>query len=164
MNSLTPVPTDLPPPAGALVAAVRDAVRAAQARDDGAFAAASTRLAALDPEQVRLVLGSVVRSLLEERHPDGLDADDVQAALEGCVRSASGWLPSVDADALVVVVTGALGVHDPERTERLVTATEIAVSAPLLVATLLDGALRPVAAHLADAVDEIARAQTVEMP
>lgn len=154
----------LPPQARALVAVAQDAVGAARARDGEAFDVATARLAALDPEQVRLVLGSVVRSLLEERHPDGLDADDVNAAMQACLRSASPWLPSVDAEALVVVVTGALGVHDPEQTERPVTPTEIAVSAPLLVATLLDGAARPVAVHLADAVAEIARAQTVEMP
>lgn len=150
------MPLDVPPQARALTAAVTDSVAAAHARDTEAFAHASARLATFDPEQVRGLLGSVVRSLLEESHPDGLDADDVQGALERCLRSALTWLPDVDADALVVVVTGALGVHDPETAER--------VGAPLLVASLLDGAPRPLAAHLADAVAEIARAETVEMP
>lgn len=162
--SLATVHPDVRQQARALTAAVDDAVAAARSREADAFAAASTRLATFDPEQVRGVLGSVVRSLLEERHPDGLDADDVQAALERCLRSTLTWLPDVDVGALVVVATGALGVHDPETTARVVPPREIAVSAPLLVAELLDGSPRPLDAHLLDAVAEIARAETVEMP
>ena len=162
MTSLTAVL--LPPAARAVSGAVRDATAAALATNRESFDDATARLAGLDPALVRVALGSVVRSLLEERHPDGLELHDVQQLLETCLESALAWLPDVDTAALTVVVTGALGVHEPDEVERPVTPAGVATAAPLLVAALLDGAPRGLEKHLEDAFAEIARQQTVEMP
>ena len=71
----------LPEPARRIAVATADAVAAAGT--DGAGDA----LAALDPQQVKLVLGAVVRLLVEELHPDGLDADDITAIVARCAAA-----------------------------------------------------------------------------
>src|SRR5215217_4575059 len=102
--------TVLPEPARSIAAAATETIAAARAADRAAFVAGAARLDALDGEQVGLVLGAVTRALLEELHPDGLTGDDARAVLAHCARSAVEWYPPVDGDALVVVLTGALGV------------------------------------------------------
>jgi hypothetical protein len=165
----------LPAPARAISTAVSEAVAAAQARDAQRFTEAAEQLAALDQEQVGVVLGAVVRSLLEDMHPDGLSGEDVQDVLERCVRSAIGWLPEVDVDVLVVLLTGALGVFEADEQSRPPTGPQAARHAPLLVAYLLGGAIGPsrgtpggselqLAGYLTAAFAEIARAETIEMP
>jgi hypothetical protein len=103
------------------------------------------------------VLGSVVRLLLEDLHPDGLDGDDVRTVLEECVRSGGGWLPGVDPHVVLLLLAGALGLHDPdgEGPEHRAAATH----GPLLVAHLLAGAPRPLAAYLTAAFAEIRRGE-----
>ena len=44
-------------------------------------------LAALDAAQVGLILGTTVRIVLEDTHPDGVDGDDVRAIVERCARA-----------------------------------------------------------------------------
>lgn len=154
----------LPEPARSIARAVTATVGAARAADAETFADEAAALAGLDREQVGLVLGAVVRSLLEELHPDGLDGDDVRAVLEHCVRSAIGWLPGVDGGVLVVVLTGALGVHEPDSEPVVVPASQLAVHAPLLVADLLTATGRPLHGYLDTAFAEILRAETMEMP
>ena len=161
---------ELPAPARVIAGTVTDAVSAAQDEDVAAFADATTRLAALDREQVGLVLGAVVRTLLEDLHPDGLGGDDVHDVLTACVRSASAWLPTVNPHALVVVLTGALGVHqsdeevDPEDRPPPLGPDEIARHAPLLVAELLGGSRRRLSGCLGSAFAAIAQAQINDMP
>lgn len=146
----------LPPPVRELIAAVRDGVAAAGPEPAGeAFEEAVGRVAALDPPLVAEVLGGTVRSLLEERHPDGLDADDLRAVLEGSCRQ-----PGADPEVMLVVLTGALGLTAEE--VPAVPSAAVARHALLLVAHLTGG--RPPGAHLDAAVAELARAQTVEMP
>ncbi|NHC45479.1 hypothetical protein G9H72_09475 [Motilibacter sp. K478] len=159
---------ELPPPARQLADAVTDAVGAAGAGDAAAYDEAVARLAMQEPERVGLVLGSVVRQLLEESYPDGLAADEVLDALDGTVRAAAAWAP-VDADVLVSVVAGALGIHEvdtPEGAERprQVRPGELAAHAPLLAAELLDRVRRPLRHYLEQAFGEIWRAETVELP
>jgi hypothetical protein len=154
----------LPPAARAIAAGVTGAVAAAHARDREAFQEAAGQLAALNPEQVGVVLGAVVRSLLEDLHPDGLDGDDVQAVLERCARSAAGWLPEVDAGVLVALLIGALGVHEPDGEARPLSAMDVALHGPLLVDDLLTLSGRGLAGYLDAAFAEIARAETQEMP
>src|SRR3546814_10593408 len=77
--------------AGDISRAAGAAVAAAAVRDLAAFKRAAGELAVRNPEQVGLVLGAVVRMLLEESHPDGLAGEDVQAVLERCARTAAGW-------------------------------------------------------------------------
>ena len=156
----------LPPPVRALTAAVRDGVAAAgrataapsAAGEVAAFEDAAGRLAALDPVLVADVLGGTVRSLLEERHPDGLDAEDFRTVLEDSARGA-GWA-GADPEVLLVVLAGALGLTADE--PPAVPPAAVARHALLLLAHLTGGT--PPTAHLDAAVAELARAQTVEMP
>ncbi len=170
----------LPAPVRALTAAVRDGVAAAgraRAAASGppaadvaspaaaAFEEAVGRLAALEPAMVTEVLGGTVRSLLEERHPDGLDGEDLRALLTDCTRGA-GWA-GADPEVLLVVLTGALGLTAEELPA--VPPPAVARHALLLVAHLAGGT-GPAGhgtdpgAHLDAAVAELARAQTIEMP
>jgi hypothetical protein len=145
----------LPEPARSIAAAVTGAVGAAGAHDVEAFEPAVAALAGLNGQQVGAVLGTVTRLLLEDLHPDGLDGDDVRAALERCVRG-SGWTAGVDPEVLVVLLTDALGVHQPDEHRRPLTAPDLARNGSLLVADLLAVAGRPVGGYLTAAFGEIA--------
>lgn len=102
----------LPAPARPIAVATEAAVAAASDRDGPALAGAVGDLAALDPSQTGLILGTAVRLLLEDTHTDGLDGNDIRAVLEGCVRDAAPWQPDVDPHVLLILLAGALGVHD----------------------------------------------------
>jgi len=154
----------LPAPARAIATAVTDTVSAARSLEVAEFLRAATRLAALDREQVGRVLGAVVRSLLEELHPDGLAGDDVQAVLDRCVRSAAGWFPDVDAGVVAALLIGALGLPPAEGGSGPPGGLDVARHAPLIVADLLAVAGRPLTGYLDAAFAEIARAETVEAP
>ena len=160
--------SELPPPARALADAADDAVDAARAGDVDAYDQAVGRLAAQDPERVGLVLGAVVRELLESAYPDGLAGDEVLDALEETIRGAAGWA-TVDTEVLISVVAGALGIHEvdtPDGSERprVVRPDELARHAPLLAAGLLGRVRRPLRHYLELAFAEIRRAETVELP
>lgn len=154
----------LPAPARAISAACTDAVDAALATNAAAFDEATGRLAAADPQRVSVVLGALVRSLLEDLHPDGLSGDDLRIVVERCVRSGAGWPSRVDPGVLVVVLTGALGLHDPEEQPPPAAPPDVARQAALLTADLLTAAGRPLAGYLDAAFAELARAETVELP
>jgi hypothetical protein len=154
----------LPPTARALAAAITAAVTAAGAEDAAEFAVAGEQLAAFDPSRAGVLLGGMVRSVLEDRHPDGLSAEDLQTAVEECVRSASRWFTELDPGILVVLLTSAFGVHDADEESTRPTPLDVARHAPLLLAHLLTGAPRPFAGYLAGTLAEVERAETVEMP
>jgi hypothetical protein len=154
----------LPPAARAIAEAAVAAVDAARARDEQGLREAADELAGRDPEQVGMVLGSAVRSLLEDLHPDGLSGEDVQDALERCVRDTLVWTSELDVDSLVVVLTGALGVHQQEDGAARPDPRRLAWHAPVLLAFLLAGSGRRFEPYLVAAFAEIARAETVEMP
>ncbi|MFI5908738.1 hypothetical protein [Dactylosporangium sp. NPDC051541] len=145
----------LPPAARAIAVAAVDAVEAARSQDAAAYEDAAERLAALDPVQTGRVLGAVVRTLLEDRHPDGLDGDDIRAALEHAVRTAATWR-DVDPQVMVVLLVGALGIHETDE-DAPIPPRALAEHAPLLIADLL--ATRDFAALLAKAFTEIERAE-----
>jgi hypothetical protein len=145
----------LPPVPRAIAVAATESVEAARAREPEAFAAAVDRLAALDPEQTGRVLGAVVRSLLEEGHPDGLDGDDVRAALEHAVRAAAEWR-DVDPQVMAVLLIGSLGIHEQDE-ENPAPPRALAAHAPLLIADLLQA--RDLARYLERAFTEIQRAE-----
>jgi len=153
-----------PPKARALHDTVTEAVVAAADSDPEAYARGTARLAALDPEQVRVVLGAAVAALLEELYPDGLDGDGLAETLSGCCRAAALWWPATDPNVLVVLLSGALGSHDLDEEQPGITPAEMARTAPLLVADLLRRRGRSLSAYLDAALAEIARAETVEMP
>jgi hypothetical protein len=143
----------------AISAAVTDAVSAFS--DGDAFAEAVQRLSTVDPARVSLVLGWVVRALLEEQHPDGLDGEDLRAVLTGCATAAGTWESEVDPAVLLVVLTGALGLSDPDE-QPAVPPPAVARNAVLLIAFLLRG--RPVRPYLDASFAELQRAETIEMP
>jgi hypothetical protein len=145
---------DLPTTARATAAAAATTVNAASRRDAEAFETAAVTLAAA--EGSGLVLGSVVRLLLEEDNPDGLGADEVRTALVDCVTDATTWADHVDPHAVLVLLASALGVHDPDNAEVPdPTPRELARHGALLTAFLLGH--RPVDRYLATAFTEIRR-------
>jgi hypothetical protein len=147
----------LPAPAREIAAAATDAVAAATARQGEAYGLAADRLTRA--ERSGLVLGVVVRLLLEETHPDGLDGDDVRQVLERCVRSAVPWRPDVDPHVVLVLLAGALGVYDPGEDDAPPDPATVARHAPLLVADLLTAAGRPLEGYLGAAFTEIERTE-----
>jgi hypothetical protein len=155
----------LPPVPRAIATAAVETVTAARSDDPVAFQQAASRLAALDREQVGLVLGAVVRSLLEDLHPGGLSGDDIHDVLARCVFASAGCFPAVEANVLLVLLAGSLGIHPDEEDPRPVSALEMSSHAPLLILALLDGPSgRSFTVHLDAAFAEIARSEIVEMP
>ena len=147
----------LPAPARPIAAATDAAVAAAGAHDSAALAAAADDLATRDPAQVGLILGTTVRLMLEERHPDGLDGDDVRAVLEHCVRDAARWQADVDPYVVLFLLAGALGVQDEDDDRPPPGLAVLARHAALLLADLRGA--RPMRDHLTRALGEIERAQ-----
>lgn len=147
-----------------LAVAVLAPVRAAQRRDRGEFDEAVAATAAFDQQQVALVLGSVLQLLLEETHPDGFGADDLQTLLEGCARHARVWTDEPDLDLLVFVIAGAVGVQDPEETPPGATPSAITAHGALLVTELLLITRRDPTGYLVLAIGDVARDQTMELP
>lgn len=147
----------LPASAREIAGAATDAVEAARDQDTEAYEVASGRLAVA--ERSGLVLGAVVRLLLEATHPDGLDGDDVRQVLERCVRSAAPWRPDVDPHVVLVLLAGALGVYDPGEDDSPPGPAALARHAPLLVADLLAVTGRPLDGYLSAAFTEIERTE-----
>jgi hypothetical protein len=145
----------------ALAAEITAAVEAARRADAEPFRDAVARLSTVDPSRIAVLLGWVVRSLLEERHPDGLDGEDLRAVLTGCATAAGSWESGLDPEVLLIVLTGALGLADPDEQPRVPPAA-VAATASLLVAYLLGP--RRLTPYLDGALAELRRAETIEMP
>jgi hypothetical protein len=146
----------LPAPARPVASAATAAVLATRRHDREALDDAVADLAGLDPATTGLILGTAVRLLLEETHPDGLDGEAVRGVLERSVRAALAWQSEVDAHVVLVLLAGALGVTEeddvpPPKPEVL------ARHAALLLADLAGE--RPIEPVLTAALGEIARAQ-----
>ena len=148
----------LPASAREIAESAVEAVSAARQRDTRAYDESVARLATAD--RSGLVLGAVVRLLLEESHPDGVDGDDVRQVLERCTRGAAQWRSDVDPHVLLVLLAGALGVYDPDGDDSPPNPPAIARHAPLLVADLSAHTGRPLDAYLVAAFAEIERAET----
>ena len=146
----------LPAPARPIAAAATAAVAAAQARDAEALDEAVAVLAALDPAQSGLILGTTVRLLLEAAQPDGLTGDEVRDVLERCVRGAVPWQPEVDPHVVLLLLAGALGVLE-EDAAPAPKPDVLARHAALLMADLLGP--RPVPPFLTAALGEIEHTQ-----
>lgn len=154
--------TKLPAPARAIAQSVTAAVTRVQERDKEAFEESAAVLAGTD--QAGLVQGAIVRLLLEELHPDGLDGDDIQLVLERCTRTSLTWLDDVDPHVLLVLLASALGVYDPDADETPPSHAALSRHAPLLVADLLTARKAPIDRYLTTAFADIARAETMEAP
>ena len=155
------IPTpEWPPTVRAIAGATDDAIGSARAKAKDAFVEAIEKLSSEDHVQVAAIHAEMVRSLLEELHPDGLTGEDVQDALSSAVRSAVEWYPDLDVHGFVEVLTGALGVSDTEE-KRPSPGAEHAV---LILADLLVRRSAAADGYIRSAVAEIRRAQTMEMP
>jgi hypothetical protein len=151
----------LPPPARPVATAALAAVAAARNRDGEGLSEAASDLAALDPAHVGLILGTTVRVLLEETHPDGLTGDDIREVLVHCVRASTDWQPEVDPHVVLMLLAGALGVPE-EDGEPPPKSDVVARHAALLIADLMGespAADQRTASCLTRAMKEIERAQ-----
>lgn len=191
--------TDLEP-SRAVGRAVTTAVRCASMVDPAAYALATATLSELPSAPTGSVSAAVVRMLLEDEHPGGLDGDDIREVIGRCIADALNWLPgaAVSTSVLVAVLSSALGIQeagvtyvelltpDPSRgttewvdpetaggersspaagnTLQPPTTAEYSWHAPLLIASLLGVAGRPLSRYLDTAFAEIARSETMEMP
>ncbi|MFC9472203.1 hypothetical protein ACFTS5_08420 [Nocardia sp. NPDC056952] len=155
-------PSDWPSSARAIATAVEAAVSAARAADEAGFGTTTADLSELPADQVTSVLAAIVRDLLEIAHPDGLTGDDVRAVLESVVRRSATWLPRLDAAAVFSALAGALGIDEAAEPDRAWTNPQPA--AVLLIEYLADLARTPPGDAVQRAINEIARAETVEMP
>ena len=162
----------MPRPTTSTVAGLRrsvsEAVEAALSRDADRFALAAGRLDVQDQQRLVLVQAWVLRCLLEQLHPDGLSGADAQDVLRRCLLSAQAWYPQADPGVLVLVLTGALGLADPEPdpsgASAAVGPAALSHGAALLTADLLSAAGRPLTGYLDAAFTELERAETIELP
>ncbi|NLE81812.1 MAG: hypothetical protein GX610_19975 [Rhodococcus sp.] len=147
-----------------IAGAVKAAVTAVQDESASAAVEAFGELDALPFEQVVSVQSGIVRELLEMAHPDGLAGEDIQAVLERCVRSTVPWFPELDVAALAEVLTGALGVVDVDERPQTLAHTAYLQAATVVIVDLLRIVRIPAVVAIRNAVGEVARAETVEMP
>lgn len=147
----------LPPPARAIAVGTAAAVAAAGERDRDAFDTAVLSLATV--EGSGLVLGAVVRLLVEELHPDGVDGDDIRRILDRCVPAAAGWQPPVDQHTMLLLLAGALGIHDQDEESAPPAPVVLTRHAVLLTADLLAAGDRPLDPYLGAAFAEIQRTE-----
>ncbi|HEV2888381.1 MAG TPA: hypothetical protein VGX49_15825 [Jatrophihabitans sp.] len=148
--------------------AISESVEAASSQDADRFAESADRLAVQDPQRLTVVQAWVIRSLLERLHPDGLSGDDAQDVLRRCLLSTAAWYPQADPGVLVRVLTGALGLSNPESAPDPapgpIGPAALSLGAALLIADLLSAAGDPLAGYLDGALAELERAETIELP
>ena len=150
-------------PAG-LRRAISEAVEAASSQDAGRFALAADRLAVQDPQRLVLVQAWVLRSLLEESHPEGLSSADAQDVLRRCLLSTASWHAGADPTVLAQALTGALGLSDPDEAAAPAGPVAFSSGAALLIADLLGVAGGSLPRYLDAALAELERAETIELP
>ncbi|BCY14730.1 hypothetical protein [Actinoplanes sp. L3-i22] len=124
----------LPPPARPVATATTAAVAAVRAADAAALDSAVDALAVLDAAQTGLILGTTIRLLLEDGHPDGLAADDIRETLAGCIRAH----PEAHPQVILWLLAGALGVLE-EDSIPAPRPDALARNAALLLTDLLAG-------------------------
>ncbi|MDL9948306.1 hypothetical protein QSJ19_22545 [Gordonia sp. ABSL11-1] len=160
-------PAEWPSTARAVAEATDAGIRAARTQHIEDFRDAAERLEK-HAEVAREVHEHMVRELLETMYQDGLTGDDVSDVLRRTITGAGLWDAQVDPSAVVVVLTGALGVaetsDDRDAGTPDVAPTELIGAAILVMADLLAAGAMDRKDYLLRAVEEIRRAQTVEMP
>jgi hypothetical protein len=156
MTGVTTKWRHLPAPARPIAAATASAAEAARAKDHAGLVSAVAGLTAQDQVQTGLILGTATRVLLEARHPDGLDADDIRAALSASVKAALPWCPEVDPQVILYLLASALGVWEDDGAPPP-QPDALALHAALLIDHL--AVTETVDDVLTAALDEIQRAQ-----
>ncbi|WP_124711142.1 hypothetical protein [Gordonia insulae] len=159
------LPTEWPSKARVIAQATELGIGAARAHDLDGFGEAVKSLE-LHPE-ARDVHAHMIRELVETQYQDGVSGDDLSEVLTRTARDAGAWNAPVDPSAVVVVLTGSLAVV--QRSDDDGPATDIPPARLNGAAVLVIADLAAVAAldhrpYLMRAVEEIRRAQTVEMP
>lgn len=132
---------------------------------------------ALDVPQSRvdIVHAAVVRDLLEQTYPAEVTGVDLRTVVQTAVVAHGGWLPELDLSVLVTVLLGALGMdsapaatdsQDPDDVPEPVRPPRAALVRHgfLAIAALCALADSDEIASVRAAVDEIQRAETIEMP
>ncbi len=118
-------------------------------------------------DAARAVHAYAIRELLETSFQDGVSGDDVSDVLTRTVDTAAQWDVSVPPDSVVAVLIGALGVSERRGDDAAAAAIPLAaiIGAAMLVAAEMatDAAVDHVP-YVVRAVDEIHRAQTIEIP
>ena len=94
--------SSIPGPARDFVRAVTQAVETATSGGDVATYDRAVAHLATEPSGGR-VLGDVLRSLLEDTHPDGLTSDDITQVVGRCYRAAATWLPPERVDVTTLL-------------------------------------------------------------
>lgn len=179
--------SSIPGPAREFVRALTRAVDTAISGDDAAVYDSAIAQLVTQPIGGR-VLGDVLRSLLEDTHPDGFNSEDITLVVGRCYRVAVAWLPPerVDVTTLLAVLAGGLGIHepgiaceapdlprssadecrDPDDTVPVTTPawSDYAWHAPLLVADLLPFAPGRLSSYLEATFAEYAREAREELP
>lgn len=163
MVSMTTVYRSWTGQARAMALAVDAAVAAARSHDALAFTDAVADLTPLDREQLAILLGTIMRQLLEQSHPDGLDSESAELVLESCMRAASGWYEPLERTFLIQALTGSLGLFDPDDAPAP-SGPAVVIHGVLLIADQLTTLKLDLAPVLDYALGELMRAQTVEMP
>ena len=177
----------IPGPARDFVRTVTQAVDTAISGADAATYDGATAWLGTHPAGGR-VLGDVLRSLLEDTHPDGLGSADITLVIGRCYRAATAWLPPerVDVTMLLAVLAGALGIYEPDVTYEALDLprsnvdewrdpddtlpltppawSDYAWHAPLLVADLLPFAPATLGSYLETTFAEYAREAREELP
>jgi len=179
--------SSIPGSARELVRIVIHAVETAISGDDVATYDRAIARLATQPAGGR-VLADVLRSLLEDTHPNGFSSDDITLVVGRCYRTAVSWLPPerVDVTMLLAVLAGALGIHEPGITYEALdlpgvnadecrtlahavavkppTWPDFARHAPLLVADLLPFAPATLGTCLESTFAEYSREAREELP
>jgi hypothetical protein len=181
------VDSSIPAPARDVVRAITRAVDAAVSYGDVAIYDKAIAQLASQPAAGR-VLGDMLRSLLEDTHPDGFDSGDITLVVGRSYRAALVWLPPerVDVTTLLAALAGALGIHEPGITYEALNLPrastdeyrdledtvpvkppawpDYAWHAPLLVADLMPYAPATLGGYLESAFAEYAREAREELP
>jgi hypothetical protein len=177
----------IPRPAHDLVHTITEAVDTATSAHDAATFERTTADLATKPIGGR-VLGDVLRSLLEDTHPDGFSSEDITLVVGRCYRAAATWLPPerIDVTTLLTVLASALGIDETTITDdtrdHLAGDTEqgndsddavaakplawpdYAWHAPLLLADLLPFAPATLSNYIETTFTEYAREAREELP
>jgi hypothetical protein len=178
--------SSIPEPARDFVRILTRTVDTAISGDDVATYDSATAQLATQPAGGR-VLGDVLRSLLEDIHPDGLSSEDITLVIGRCYRAAAAWLPPerVDVTVMLAALASALGIHEPGVTYEQLnlphsdadgygdgddvpvkppTWPDYAWHAPLLIADLLRVAPATLDSYLETSFAEYAREAREELP